>query len=64
MSWTNDDGIISKEEAIAKFKADSTAAGYVDYKVFYDGNQVVRPSDLPERVDYSKISISAVMDQA
>lgn len=34
------------------------------FKVFYDGNLMATPDDLPENVEMSKVRVSAVLDQA
>lgn len=56
---------VSRNEAqthIQKMAQDEGIHGA--FKVFYNGNIVATPNDLPEEVDLDKIEVSAVLDQA
>ena len=64
MNW-NVDNTVSKEEAQGETEDMAREQGIKGaFKVFYDGSMISTPTDLPERVDMSKVSISAVLDQA
>lgn len=63
-AWRADE-TVAKAEAITKIKEMAKAKGYKGaFKVFYDGEILANPSDLPAQVEMSKITLSAVMDQA
>ena len=66
MNWNNaNDNTISKDEAKTRIDALASDEGIRGaFKVFYDGTLMVTPEDLPERVDMSKVRVSAVLDQA
>lgn len=67
MSWDTNpttDGLLAREDAIAAIKQKATEAGLTTFKVFYDGQMVAGPSDLPARVDMSKVRVSEVLNQA
>lgn len=64
MVW-NADNTISRDAAkteISNMAKDEGIKGA--FKVFYDGNLIATPNDLPEQVDMDKVSVSAVLDQA
>lgn len=64
-AWSRtEDNTISRDEAIGKIESDARAKGYNTWKVFYNDVIVETPDSLPERVDYSKVRISAVLNQA
>lgn len=64
MTWDETSGETPREEAIKQTKVIAKDKGLKTFKVFYDGTQVVDPSDLPDTVDMAKIQVSAIMDQA
>lgn len=65
-AWdTSDSNMVSKDEAkenIVNMAKDDGISGA--FKVFYDGQLIANPDDLPERVDMDKVRVSAVLDQA
>lgn len=64
-AWNTNDGLVSREEAQPKIQELATKQGIRGtFKVFYDGQIVANPTDLPERVDMKLVKVSAVMDQA
>ena len=66
-AWDNtqtNNEIMTKAEALNYLRELSQAEGYTTYKVFYDGVEVVRPSDLPDLVERTKVSIGPVLNQA
>lgn len=65
-AWnTADDNLMDRDAAIAAIKDKAEAEGiHGSFKVFYDGELIVDPSDLPNRVDIRKVRVSAVLDQA
>jgi hypothetical protein len=66
MNWdTSANNTISRAEAQVEIVAKAQNEGINGaFKVFYDGELVVTPSDLPEQVDMNKVRVSAVLDQA
>lgn len=64
-AWENNSNMVSKEEAKDKIIELANEQGLRGaFKVFYDDQIVVDPSNLPETVDMSKVRVSAVLDQA
>lgn len=64
-AWNSGSSTVSREEAIAKTQAMANEQGIRGaFKVFYDGNIIANPSDLPEHVDMTKVKVSNVLDQA
>lgn len=64
MSWNTEENTIPKADAIVKIKQmakDNRIKGH--FKVFYDG-RLTLADDLPEQVEMSKVTVSAVQDQA
>lgn len=62
---TDDNGTVSREDAksaIIEMAKDEGISGA--FKVFYDGQLIANPDDLPERVHLDKVRVSAVLDQA
>jgi hypothetical protein len=56
---------VPRDEAKTKIQALAVAQGVSGaFKVFYNGQLVSRPDDLPTQVDMSKVRVSAVLDQA
>ena len=59
------DNTISREEALPQIAQKAKDSGIKGpFKVYYNGAQVPTTEDLPERVDMSKVRVSAVADQA
>lgn len=64
MVW-NSDNTISRDEAKSKISEMAREQGIKGaFKVFYNGDLMATPNDLPERVELEKVSVSAVLDQA
>lgn len=64
MNW-NTDSTVSREEAKGKIQEIAREEGIKGaFKVFYDGQLMSTPDNLPEQVDMDKVSVSAVLDQA
>jgi hypothetical protein len=64
-AWINNGNTVTKAEAKDKIMALANEQGLSGaFKVFYDGNIVSDPNDLPESVDMDKVRVSAVLDQA
>lgn len=64
-AWENNSNLVPKEQATSKIIELANAQGLKGaFKVFYEGDIVSDPSDLPDQVDMSKIKVSAVLDQA
>lgn len=62
---SNNDNLVSREEAISQITDMAKDEGYTgSFKVFYDGQMVADPADLPERVDMDKIRLSETLSQA
>ena len=62
---TPQDTTVSRDEAKDLIVQKARAEGFTgSFKVFYKGNMVSDPSNLPERVDMDDIEVSAVLDQA
>ena len=56
---------VTREEAIRLIKEKARSEGLPSaFKVYYEGNEVVNPTSLPEQVDMSLVRVSAVFDQA
>ena len=63
-AWSSGGGI-PRVEAIAKIEEMARSKGYTGaFKVFYDGEIIADPSDLPDSVIMAKVKVSAVLDQA
>ncbi len=62
--WETNNNLLAQADAIVKIKAMGTEAGYATYKVYYDGKVIATPSDLPESVDMTLVSIGQMADQA
>ena len=64
MNW-NTDNTVSKDEAKAKIVEMADDEGIKGaFKVFYDEKLIATPDSLPDRVEMSKVRVSAVLDQA
>ena len=61
---TNSINMITRDEAVRKIGEDARNQGLNTWKVFYNGAIVATPSDLPDMVDYSMVTLSAVLNQA
>lgn len=56
---------VTRDVAKARIIEMAKEEGYTGaFKVFYEGTMVTDPSNLPEQVDLSKITVSEVLDQA
>lgn len=65
MVWNAENNTISRDEAKTKILEMAKAEGIKGaFKVFYNGELVSTPSNLPEQVEMDKVSVSAVLDQA
>lgn len=57
--------MVTKAEAADKIKKLAEDKGLKGtFKVFYDGEIVADPNDLPDSVDMKLVEVSAVLDQA
>lgn len=64
-AWDNNSNTVSRDEAQVKIKALATEKGIKGaFKVFYDGEVIADPSDLPDQVDMTLIKVSNTLDQA
>lgn len=64
-AWNTNQNLVSREESegkIAQMAKDKGIKG--TFKVFYEGDIVEDPTDLPDMVDMTKVKVSAVLDQA
>ena len=68
MNWdttANNNDLVSREEAQKKIIAMAKDQGIAGaFKVFYDDEIVVNPSDLLDQVDLTLVKVSAVLDNA
>lgn len=65
MTWNTNEGTVTRDQAIARVKEIALTDGINGpFKVFYNGNLIVNPSDLPETVDMGLVRVSATLDNA
>lgn len=65
MAWNANENLVEREAAEAKIAEMARTKGIKGtFKVFYDGEIVADPTDLPDMVDMTKVKVSAVLDQA
>lgn len=59
------DNTVSREDAIKKVQEMAKDQGIRgSFKVFFEDRLIPNPNDLPERVDMSKVKVSATLDNA
>lgn len=64
-AWSVNPNEVSREEAEGKIADLAKSKGIKGtFKVFYDGELVEDPTDLPDMVDITKVKVSATLDQA
>lgn len=65
MSWNANENLVAREVAEGKIGELAKSKGIKgSFKVFYDGDIVEDPSNLPDMVDMTKVKVSATLDQA
>lgn len=65
MVWETNGGTVTRAEAKSKIVDMAKNEGIKGaFKVFYDGELMTTPDDLPKQVDMGKVRVSAVLDQA
>lgn len=66
MAWNaTNPNEVTREQAEGKIKELATSKGIKgSFKVFYNDRLIEDPSNLPETVDMTKVTVSAKLDQA
>ena len=64
MTWEINE-TLNRDEAIRKINEQAVSEGIGgSFKVYYNGNLIATPNDLPEQVDMRGIRVSAVLNNA
>jgi len=65
MVWETGSALIPKADAITAIQKMAKDQGLKGtFKVFYEGNIVADPNNLPDQVNMEEVEVSAVLDQA